>query len=583
MRALRHFIVLSRFGAGFVFCALLSIVAVAPPVSAKPAQLAARVGDERPTLDKIKTGQPDFLVTRLQKALTENGLYSGPVDGYMNKDVEEAIRAYQKNSGLKVNVRVTRELVERLETGIKVGLLLQRLETAKSDNIKAARAALMSRPETRELLRNRDTEAADPTRDPAPCFKTPTARCLLDEAAESTKAIFKPEMRDWALGEVLVSQARAGFVKEAMNTVSRINDPRLVMVALRDIAKAQASAGRDAAALAAAEIIPDTLKQVEAYAQIAAIQAKRGRSEGVKNTIRQLLLALEKEEEPLKRISFRARVAVIMSQAGDWEAADANLKVAETLARSQAGTNEKKEGLRHIASALAKMEKPERALMVLKETGDDPAGSSVLVSAAAAQARAGDASQALSTAEGIEVMRYRAVVLSQIAAAQLEKGDHEQAIQTLQKAMAATKSVKRPFALDFALGRIVLTMTSLSKVNGDFSQPLNIAGKIKDNRMRAHILWSISAERRRAGDAKGSLETENSAKEATAKIKSALSQVWMFSEIAIDHLEIGETGPAWAAFWRAMPIAGNISNSWGRARALSRLAATMIELGGKTK
>ena len=83
--------------------------------------------------------------------------------------------------------------------------------------------------------------------------------CLLSEALESAKAIGKAELRDWALGEILIAEARAGLGERAMETTSRINDPRLVMVALRDIAEAQAAGGNPEEALAAADIIPTTL------------------------------------------------------------------------------------------------------------------------------------------------------------------------------------------------------------------------------------------------------------------------------------------------------------------------------------
>ncbi len=561
----------------------LVAVPMGPAAAAGTVQLAERAGTDGPTFDRPRQVPPDYLVMRLQKALSMNGLYFGPVDGYMNPDMKKAISRYQKKSGLKVDARVTEALIEKLETGVKVGLLLKRLESARSDNIKAARAALMSRPETRELLIRKESEIADPTRDPSSCFASPTARCLLDEAVASTKAISRPEMRDWALGEVLVAQARAGFSKSAITTVSRINDPRLIMVALRDIALAQAGAGRDDEALAAVEIIPDIGKQLEAYAQIAAIQAKRGDADNVKGTVSKLIAVLKKEKRNIKRIAFRSRVAVIMEQVGDGKAARYNLDLAETLARS---SDSDKEGLRIVATALARMGQPKRALSVLKEAGGDIVGTSVLVSAAKAQVRAGDDAGALATTENIEAMRYRAVVLSQIATAQASKGTpagRRMANQTIDKALVAAESIKPAFAHDFALGRIAMAMAGINLPGESFDRSLKTAGKIKDDRLRAHILWAISAVQRHVGDTEGAKKTEDMAKTATALIKSSLSKIWMFSEIALSYAEEGYTSSAWAAFWRAMPIAETIRNSWARARALSKLASTMIELGGKAK
>ncbi len=568
------------------FGLFLVAVAAGPSAVAGTTRLAERVGIDNPTFDRQRLGAPDSLVMRLQKALSANGLYFGPIDGYMNRDMKKAISRYQKKAGLKIDLRVTEGLIEKLETGAKVGLLLRRLEAVRSDNIKAARAALMSRPETRDLLINKESEVADPTRDPSSCFASPTARCLLDEAVASTKAISRPEMRDWALGEVLVAQAAAGFSKGAITTVSRINDPRLIMVALRDIAMAQAGAGRDDEALAAVKIIPDIGKQLEAYAQIAAIQAERGGAETVVGTVGKLIAILKKEKRIIKRIAFRTRVAVIMKRIGKGKAASDNIDLAETLARSYGVSSKDNEGLRMVAAALAKMGNPERALALLKEVGGDVAGTSVLVSAATAQARAGDDAGALATSESIEAMRYRAVVLSQIALAQASKGttaDRRRANQTLDKALAAAESIKPAFAHDFALGRIAMAMAGIILPGGNFDRSLKTARAIKDDRLRAHILWSVSAVQRRLGDVDGARKTETMAKAATALIKSSLSKIWMFSEIALSYAKEGETSSAWAAFWRAMPIAGAIRNSWARARALSRLATTMIELGGKAE
>ncbi len=234
---------------------------------------AARTLREKPLTDP--------LVAKIQDTLSRLGFYRGPVDGAMNRKTEKAIRAYQRHAGLPVTGEATEKLLGSLETGDKVGALLQRLEETRRRTKDAARQALLGNPETRRLLQKDPDIAADPTRDPTPCYRDPTVSCLLGEASESAKAVFRNEMRDWVLGEILVVQARAGFTPDAMETARRIADPRLIMVALRDIAEARATAGRGSDALAAVEIIPDTVKQGEAIAAIAAIQARRNDPGGV--------------------------------------------------------------------------------------------------------------------------------------------------------------------------------------------------------------------------------------------------------------------------------------------------------------
>ena len=61
-------------------------------------------------------------------------------------------------------------------------------------------------------------------------------------------------------------------------------------------------------------------------------------------------------------------------------------------------------------------------------------------------------------------------------------------------------------------------------------------------------------------------------------MKSQLSRVWVFSDIAIQHHRNAETEAAWHAFGQGMTQAAEIGNAWGRARALSRIAITLIEL-----
>ncbi|MBF0247423.1 MAG: peptidoglycan-binding protein [Alphaproteobacteria bacterium] len=220
---------------------------------------------------------PEELVKRIQKGLADQGFYLGPITGRMDRKTEDAIRAYQASAELPVDGRPTAQLAMDLETGGKVGQLLNRLEEVRGASVKAARDALLAHPETRHLLNESAQPDAQP-RDNAACMAEPEPRCLLLEAAASARDIDKPELRDWALGEILVSQAKAGLAKDALATTRRIHDPRLVMVALRDIAKAQAVGNRNDEAQAAAAIIPDAQLRAEAYAAIAEVQASRGKA-----------------------------------------------------------------------------------------------------------------------------------------------------------------------------------------------------------------------------------------------------------------------------------------------------------------
>lgn len=540
---------------------------------------AARPSTE-PSRESIYSRAEAKLIRRIQTSLREMGLYKGTIDGILGPATVQAIKSYEKTTGRKVTGRATRELATQLETDSKVGKLMHRLEEARNTEQEAARQALLANPETRALIEQSIIdERADPTRDASSCFEAPNARCLLLEAAESAKAIHKDEMRHWALGELLVAQAKAGLAAEAMLSVRRIHDPRLVMSALRDIAKAQAAAGRNDAAMDAVDIIPDALKQVEAYVAIAEIQAIRGDKAGALKTAQHLLPYLAQLDLP-RRVAFHARMAVILFEAGHPDDSRRHLIQAEELARMIHSHDVFEAALRDVANAQAKTGMTVRALTLLEEVTNGSDAIPVLMAAATVQANAGDASEALITADSIEAVRYRAVVLAAIAEAQSDTPDDARA--TLATAEEAATKIKFPYAKAYAYSRIALTWSQLGSRHGNdqesYANAERTAAKISDDKLRAHVLWTIAATRTRAGDAAGASTTEALAVDATDAMKSSLSRVWMFGDIALAHAKRAESGPSWNAFDKALREAEAMTNAWGRARALAKVADTLTEL-----
>ncbi len=226
-----------------------AVLAVAVMVDLAQSVHAARPTGEIPERE-LRPAKTNDRVLRVQKALAKLGLYRGPVDGRMTAETKAAVRAYQTSAEARVTGRINRKLVEELENSIQVRLLLKRQDKVRIDNMSAARDALLKHPATRDLVTGKKDGIADPTREKAACLESITVRCLLSEALESAKAIYKPELRDWALGEILVAQARASLGPDAMKTAGRIRDPRLIIVALRDIAEAQAISGLNDRAMA---------------------------------------------------------------------------------------------------------------------------------------------------------------------------------------------------------------------------------------------------------------------------------------------------------------------------------------------
>lgn len=565
---------------GFVFVA--SAEAQAAPLDAPfggPVQVAV-VGKESRSIEQLQGRRADPLILRTQEALTAAGIYKGPLDGVMDVELRSAIRVYQKRHGLGVNGIASEELAIHLETASKVDVLLSRLDVVRKERMEAARAALLSNPETRHLVNEAVDEVADPTRNPEPCFRKPTALCLLAEALESAKAINKTDRRDWALGEILATQAKAGFTQDAMATVRRIHDPRLIMVALRNIAEGLAQSGRGEEALAASEIIPDIVKKADALVAIAVIEAARKDVAGARKAARRLIQVIQMVEDPIRRIAYFTKSATVLSQAGDADGARAAMRQAEDLLRTGIKRAQRGTALRHIAATRAEMGQPEEALAVLKDVSRADDRTPVLVAVAIAHADAGHAEEALAITEDIGADRYRAAVLSHIGITQVKAGDGDGARATISMASRAAETIKFPYARAYALSRIAIALIEIAKAIDPrvFEEAMEPARLITDNQLRAHVLWTIWAERNRLGDEAGARRTEVLAREASAAIKSPLSRVWMFGDISSSYIVAGEPDHAWTAFLNALDVAEGVDNAWARARTLSKLASTLADL-----
>ena len=512
---------------------------------------AARVADQPLGLEEPRLSAESGVARRIQKALSDIGFYHGGIDGRMSRQLESAIRRYQKRTGRRVDGKATEELANHLETQNRVGTMLRRLDKTRAESRRAARRALVGRSETRDFIAlGTLNEVADPTRDTSGCFQHPSEACLLAEAVESAKAIGKAELRDWALGEILVSQAKSGFVTEAISTVRRIGDERLIIVALRDIARAQASSGRVSGAQAAAAIIPDPFKRLEALAAIADIQMKRNDEAGARKTAAAVVAAARKLPTPLQQVTLLAQMAIVLNKIGSTEGARLLLRDAHLIARSSDLSKrvrrvERGAALRHVASAYSEIGQPVRALAVIRDVPGEHDRTAVLMSAATAQATNGDSDAALKTAEQINSPRYKSVTLGRIAISQAKEGAHVIATETITAALKAAEGIKTPFARSYAVGQLALALVEIGTEtgNGALAQAVTTAKNIENERLKAYALWMAAAAQERRGPAEDAKETRKLAIAATKNIKSALSRVWMFGDIASESAERGARAP----------------------------------------
>jgi hypothetical protein len=562
-------------------CAL--VIACGAPT---PASGATRDDGLSTTQTNEIVGASD-IVKGIQESLSRMGLYSGPIDGRMSDAVRDAIESYQKAIGRSSDGKASRELLEHMDTQDKVGVMLKRLETERQAKIEDAKRRLMANENTRVLL-NRDpgSDVADPTRNASSCFAKPTERCLLDEAVESAKGIFKSEHRDWAYGEILVSQAKAGMVDQAIQTVRRIGDARLIIVALRDISRALAQEGRVQDARDVAALIPDIPKRLDALAAVAEILVgKQNNLAAARDTANGIIAESLELDDPLKRVAIMSQMAIVLTKAEDKPQAMAVLEEAQGFVRaSKAGVlsdpTDRGAAVRHIAAAFADIGEAEKAISLMPRISGEYDKIAVQMEIAKTQSAAGQTDEAMLSASNIGNDRYKAVALGRIAADMAKRGDEEKAFSLVSFALRLVNGIDLPYARSYAAGQIALSLVEIGMKYGDkaFTKAVDATKTIENDQLKAYTLWTIANAQARANFQSDADTTTQLARRATDRMNSTFSQVWMLADVASERIATGDNAGAKDALDRSLTIAQSISNPWGRARALARITATLHDI-----
>lgn len=543
---------------------------------ARPELRGIGPAEEVPLLDY---GVPAPLIRDLQRLLHESGDYDGPVDGYASARLERSIRDYQRRTRLRVDGRPSEALLRRLETFLLRARLGSRLEDRARQRKAAARKALLAQPETRGLIagaasRRPGDRVADPTRDPGPCIRAPTALCLLREATESAKPENRAEFRDWAYGEIVAAQAQAGLTDEAFETAAMIDDPRAIVVALRRIAEAQAAAGELSAALKTTALVPDALQRTEALLaiaerHIAALDRRRAAP-----VLRALKTAVADLGESGPHATVLARLARVLWRNQDFAAAAAVLDRARRLIGKAAGGKQGIDtGSGAIAGVLAEMDRPVQALRLLDDIADATHQQAALLAVAKPLAANGHIGRALASARGINEARYRVVALADVAAAEARRGAAQSARNVLDQALHEIQEIELPYARGFAAAHVAVTAAAVAGGN----RAVAIAEGIEDARLRARTLWRIVLAR--AADESWARHTGyGSAVAATEAVDDVLERALTNAAAAIALSRAGRRTQARDRFQRALEQAASIRSPWDRSRALAKVARALIAL-----
>ena len=323
--------------------------------------------------------------------------------------------------------------------------------------------------------------AATPDEATALCFAQPTPDCLLSEALASVPRIEHADFRDWALSEIVVSQAAIGPLETAIAAALTIEDPRSIVTALGGIALSLVESGRLDEALATAAQIPEGAVRADSYSDIAAAQARSGDVEAASETIARI-------DKPESRVPVLTAMARAELEHGDSAAAYDTLDEAVTQARTIRIAKHRNWTLAGLA-------------LVQFEAGDDTGADDTLVliedaarlatayaNLARVHAKAGEMrrtdllladARALIETIGDRADRYQA--LSRIAIAEAENGDFEAAYETIQK-------IEFDYAQTYTLSVVAIVQAAA----GEIEPALGLVAGISGDRLRVQTLWTVA-------------------------------------------------------------------------------------------
>ena len=520
--------------------------------------------------------QRERIVAEIQDLLSELGLYSGAIDGVAGAGTERAIRLYQAQTKLPIDGRATAALLKHLQTVGQATRLVKRIERVKVQNIDRARSALARQEKTRDLINGERLQPANPLRDASGCLAGPTPSCLLDEALESAKGVADRKFRDWALGDIVVAQIKAGLAALAFDTVGRIDDPRLVITGLRNIALMEAARGRLPESRAMAEIIPDPWNQLQAKAAIALAEAKAGDHAASLSTAREVATLSQSLSRPTRSAAALSRLAIGLRKARAHMAADLVLKEAlEMTTRGRMTRVDRENSLSEIAVAMAQGGDLDGALEVMADIEKDSLRRPVLLAVAGVLAREGASGRALETVAEISDPRYRSIALSDVAIAIFRTGGTGHARDIAEQALedSAEIDARHGYAKGYAVSRVTTAFVEF----GALTRAFDAARKIEDHALRAKSLWLVAAAQAQSGDLNAA-RSFSGARAAADAIKSPLDRAWTYCSIAVASAKSGDEGLAREAYAAARDVAATIRSPWARANAFTKLATTLVDL-----
>ncbi len=164
--------------------------------------------------------------------------------------------------------------------------------------------------------------------------------------------------------------------------------------------------------------------------------------------------------------------------------------------------------------------------------------------------------------------------MSNVAAAEAAQGETRHAGAILDEALKELEKIRLPYAKGFAASHVAVTTARIA----DLDRGVALAQEIEDVRLRARTMWQIVLIPAAAGDDTAVRRIHAEAVAATAAVDDVIERALAFAGAAIALVRAGRDAEARDDFDRALALAGSIRNPWGRAQALTKVAAALIAL-----
>ena len=529
---------------------------------------AYRVVGIEPSVDVASEFAWRDTLAEIQRRLSNLGYYRGPIDGNYSEATRHAIDRYRRRNGILDKETIWPSVLIHMKALGEAIQVQRSLKAARARQIEAARTRLLGHGAARDLISASPTqETADPTHDSSICLAAPTFGCLIDEAMESIRGVSQDRYRNWALQDLIGVLAAAGMIDSMKQAIRRLTDARLVIVSLREGVASMSASRRWRDAEATISLMPVGSDKVRALLSLARHRIAGGDRSEARITVDRAVEALSVVEVKTLRVRLSADAAVLLDEAS-------NPRDARELLESLEATFDDDlnfEVISIVAGGYAAIGEIEKAGDLLKRVPIEHEARSGRMGMVSAMATRNDVEGVLEWAARIVSARYRTVALCDAARLFEKTGKNGIAVRLLDDAEAKFDQITGEFARDYA--RICLS--EVREMVGDRERALELLDTVKAHDLRARALWRMWSHSRTK-----ERDVESFQKRALEATRSAdtFKRVTIWSEAAVASMEHGDEALSELFLQNAVNLVSGMHTRWWRARALSRLARTVLTI-----